>query len=178
MSPAMRQAVRLKVRTLYIDHRAWLRSWLRWKVGCIETAEDLSQDVFMRLLGRPDVVQIRRPRAYLGNIARGLVIDHWRRRDVEQAWYDIQVSLPVQVQPSTEERLEIIQIIMAIDRLLEELKPRTRTAFLLARVEGMTCPGIARRLGVSLSTIERDISCALRHCHRVLFNDGKGVGHE
>ncbi len=175
MSPAMRQAVHLKIRTLYIDHRTWLRGWLRWKVGCIETAEDLSQDVFMRLLGRPDVVQIRRPRAYLCNIARGLVIDNWRRRDVEQAWYDIQVSLPDQVQPSTEQRLEIIETLVAVDRLLEELKPRMRTAFLLARVEGMTCPCIARHLGVSLSTIERDIACALRHCHRALFNGG-GLG--
>ena len=47
------------------------RDWLKWKLGNKETAEDLSQDVFMRILGRPDVVSVRRPRAYLGRIARG-----------------------------------------------------------------------------------------------------------
>ena len=104
MAPVMRQAIHLKVKTLYISHLSWLQGWLHWKVGSRETAEDLSQDVFMRLLGRPDVVGIQRPRAYLGKIARGLVIDHWRRKDVEKAWLDIQAALPEPSQSSPEQR--------------------------------------------------------------------------
>jgi len=169
MSSVMRQAIHLKVKTLYISHRSWLQGWLHWKVGSRETAEDLSQDVFMRLLGRPDVVKIQRPRAYLGNIARGLVIDHWRRRDVERAWLDIQAALPGQALPSPEQRLEIVEVLVAVDRLLEELPLRRRRAFLMARVQGMPCPAIARHLGVSLATVERDIAGALRHCYRAAF---------
>ncbi len=169
MSPAIEQAIRLKIHTLYIDHRCWLHNWLRRRVGCMETAADLSQDVFLRLLGRPDIIHVRRPQAYLGRIARGLLIDHWRRRDVEQAWFEIQAALPGQVQSSPEERFEIIETLMAVDRLLSELKPRMRAAFLSARLEGMTCPDIARRLGVSRATVERDIAGALRHCHRAIF---------
>ena len=60
----------------------------------------------MRLLDRPEVVKIRRSRAYLGRIARGLVIDHWRRRDIEDSWKKIQAVAPEQAQPSHEKRLE------------------------------------------------------------------------
>lgn len=176
MSPAMEQAIRVKVRDLYTDHLSWLLNWLRRRVGCMETAADLSQDVFTRLLLRQDVVHVRRPRAYLGSIARGLVIDHWRRRDVEQAWRDIQATLPKEMQPSPEERYEIIETLTAVDRILAELKPRMRTAFLLARLEGMTCPRIAERLGVSLATVERDIAGALRRCHRAAFGEDGGIG--
>jgi RNA polymerase sigma-70 factor (ECF subfamily) len=175
MSPTVEHAIRLKVRDLYADHLIWLRDWLQRRVGCLETAADLSQDVFARLLLREDVIRVRSPRAYIGSIARGLVIDHWRRRDVEQAWREIQATLPKEMQPSPEERYEIIEILTAVDRILTQLKPRMRTAFLLARLEGMTCPRIAEHLGVSLATVERDIASALRHCHQAAFGGGEGV---
>lgn len=155
-----------------MDHKTWLQGWLGLKLGCIETAEDLSQDVFMRLLGRSEIVAVRRPRAYLGRIARGLVIDHWRRRDIEDAWQKRQAQVPKQAHPSPEERLEVVEALVAIDRILGGLKPRMRTAFLMARVEGVTCPCIARQLGVSKATVERDIATALRHCHRALIHQG------
>jgi DNA-directed RNA polymerase specialized sigma24 family protein len=40
------------VGALYRDHRGWLLGWLRRNVACAERAEDLSQDTFVRLLGR------------------------------------------------------------------------------------------------------------------------------
>ena len=53
--------------------------------------------------------------------------------------------------------------------MLDALKPKVRTAFLWAQLEGLTCPQIAGRLGVSLSTAERYVSTALRHCYTVRF---------
>jgi len=166
MPQTLRQTLRSKVQSLYIDHNPWLLGWLKWRLDSAETAEDLCQDVFMRLLGRSDIINVRRPRAYLGRIAKGLLIDHWRRRDIEEAWQQIQAAIPEQHLPSPEQRLEVVETLLQIDRLLRELKPRMRTAFLLARVEGMTCPAIAKHLGVSQATVERDIAEALRHCYR------------
>ena len=37
---------------MYRDHRGWLLAWLRRNVACPQRAEDLSQDTFVRLLGR------------------------------------------------------------------------------------------------------------------------------
>jgi len=60
--------------------------------------------------------------------------------------------------------------LIRIDTLLGELKPPIRKAFLWARLDGLTCPQIAERLGVSLATAERYIAAALRQCYDQRFN--------
>ena len=61
------------VGALYRDHRGWLLAWLRRNVACPQRAEDLSQDTFVRLLGRADLKAPREPRAFLAAIAKGLL---------------------------------------------------------------------------------------------------------
>jgi len=53
--------------------------------------------------------------------------------------------------------------------MLSLLKPRVRQAFLLARLDGLTCAQIAEKLGVSRATIERDLATALQHCYRLRY---------
>jgi DNA-directed RNA polymerase specialized sigma24 family protein len=78
-------ALQQEVHALYSDHHRWLQGWLRHKLGNAFDAADIAQDVFLRVLTRQQPVQAREPRAYLSTIARGLVIDHWRRRELELA---------------------------------------------------------------------------------------------
>ena len=46
-----------------------------------------------------------------------------------------------------------------------------REAFLLAQLDGLTCPQIAQRLGVSKATVERDLAKALHACYRLRYAD-------
>ncbi|PLQ00475.1 sigma-70 family RNA polymerase sigma factor [Cupriavidus pauculus] len=156
------------VDALYSRHHDWLQGWLLRKIGNVYDAADLAQDVFVRLLHRK-VVEIREPRTYLGTIANGLVIDFWRRRELEQAWLETLAHLPEALAPSPESRLHFLQTLMEIDRMLDTLKPRVRTAFLLAQLDGLTCPQIAERIGMSLATVERYIGQALRQCYELRF---------
>jgi len=167
--PPPSDAVCHQTRTLYEDHRGWLRSLLYRRLGCMETAMDLMQDVFVRLLGRPLPPVIHEPRAYLARIAHGLLVDHRRRRVLEQAWLESLAAMPEATVPSPEAQAEIVEALARIDALLEGLKPRARRVLLLSRLEGLSHPAIARRLGVSLSTVEKDMAVALRHCYRILL---------
>ena len=72
------------VGALYRDHRGWLLAWLRRNVACPQRAEDLSQDTFVRLLGRTELQAPREPRAFLAAIAKGLLFDYFRRAALEQ----------------------------------------------------------------------------------------------
>jgi len=158
-----------EVRTLYQDHHGWLSAWLRYKLGNAFDAADLAQDVFMRLLTRQEPVAAREPKAFLSTIARRLVVDHWRRRELEQAWQETLSSLPESEVPSPESRALVLEALVEIDAVLDGFKPAVRTAFLLAQLEGLTCPRIAEQLGVSLATVERYIAKALRACYAVRF---------
>lgn len=157
------------VHDLYVSHHGWLCGWLRGRVGDAHDTADLAQDVFTRLLSRTPLPVLNQPRAYLSTVARGLVVDHWRRRTLEQAWLDTLAALPEVTEPSPESRLVFLQTLVEIDRLLDQLRPPERSAFLLAQLDGLTCPQIAQRLGLSLATVERYIAKALRCCYAARY---------
>lgn len=155
--------------SLYRDHHSWLRGWIARRVACRETAGDLSQDVFVRLLVRSDATVMQDPRAYLARMAHGLVIDRYRRQRVEKACLEALASLPEDVMPSAEDQLVIIEALTRIDALLDKLHPRTRQIFLMSRLEGMGYDEIAVQLNVSRSTVQKDLALALRHCYQVMM---------
>jgi RNA polymerase sigma-70 factor (ECF subfamily) len=155
--------------SLYRDHHSWLRSWLNRRIGCRESAGDLSHDVFVRLLGRSDATQIQDPRAYLARMAHGLVIDRYRRQRVEAACLEALASLPESLMPSAEDQLLMVEALARMDALLDKLKPRTRQIFLMSRLEGLGYDDIAGQLGVSRSTVQKELAHALRHCYQVLM---------
>jgi RNA polymerase sigma-70 factor (ECF subfamily) len=154
---------------LYRTHHSWLQGWLSRRVGCRENAADLAQDTFVRLLKSRQSTHLREPRAYLSSIARGLMIDQYRRRELERAYLESVQLLPEQHVPSAESRLLILDALERIDRMLDKLKPRVRQAFLFAQLDGLTCAQIAENLGVSRATVERDLAQALQHCYRLRY---------
>ncbi|MQU63787.1 sigma-70 family RNA polymerase sigma factor [Pseudomonas sp. FSL R10-1350] len=153
------------VRNLYSDHHHWLVNWLRRRLRNAENADDMAQDTFLYVLGKPEqVAQLREPRAWLSSIAKGLIIDRYRRQQVEQAYLQALAHVPEQDMPSPEERLILLETLTRIDALLDGLKPNVRTAFLLSRLEGLGYQAIAERLEVSVSSVEKYMATAIRHC--------------
>ncbi|WP_313517340.1 sigma-70 family RNA polymerase sigma factor [Pseudomonas sp.] len=146
--------------------------WLSRRIGCRENPAVLAEDTFVRLLESRQFSPLREPRAYLSSIARGLMIDQYRRRELERAYLESVAVLPQQEVPSEETRRLILDSLERIDRMLDLLKPRFLQAFLLAQLDGLTCPQIAQRLGVSRATLERDLAKALQQCYRVRYVEG------
>lgn len=163
------QPFSLTVKTLYGDHHGWLQGWLRRKLGNASDAADLAHDTFLRLMvARSLPRQLGdEPRALLTHIAKGLVIDHWRRQAVETAYLEAIAHLPEPAAPSPETRLLIIEALTRIDAMLTSLPPRTRQVFLLAQLEGMTLHQIAEHLQMPLITVRRYIHKALVACMAV-----------
>lgn len=154
---------------LYGAHHGWLQGWLRRSVGCSQQAADLAQDTFVRLLVRNKPVSDQAPRALLVRIARGLVIDQWRRNALERAYLEALAQLPEASHPSPEVRHEALQCLERIAQLLDGLKPKVSEAFLLYQLGGLNHAQVAEQLGVSSRTVERHVASALLHCYRACF---------
>lgn len=150
---------------LYREHRGWLFAWLRRNLHCPQRAEDLSQDTFVRLLTRSENQSLREPRALLTTIARGLLIDHFRRSALERAYLDELALLPEQEQPGPEQQALTLAALQEIERLLADLSNNARAAFLYNRLDGMGHAEIAERLGVSVSRVRQYLAQALRQCY-------------
>ncbi|WP_150579305.1 RNA polymerase sigma factor [Pseudomonas fluorescens] len=159
------------VGALYRDHRSWLLSWLRRNVACAQRAEDLSQDTFVRLLGRDELKEPREPRAFLVAIAKGLLFDHFRRAALEQAYLTELMLIPAGEQPSVEEQQLILEDLKNIDRLLGTLSSKARAAFLYNRLDGLGHAEIAQRLGVSVPRVRQYLAQGIRQCYVALYGE-------
>lgn len=160
------------VHRLYIDHQGWLNGWLRRQLGCSQKAADLAQDTFVRVLTKDlGLETIREPRAYLHTIARGLLINHWRRRQIEQAYLEAIALQPEAVAPSPEDQALVVETLMQVEAMLARLPEKVRRAFLLSQLHGMTYAAIAIKLGVSERMIKKYMAQAMLHCLTLIEDD-------
>lgn len=150
---------------LYRDHRPWLFRWLRGKLDNPFRAEDLTQDVFVRVIAGRKQVRAEQARPFLRTIAQGLLIDHYRRAGLEQAYLDYLAALPQPHQPSAETRAIVLQQIAMLDQMLVDLPDNVRQAFVMAQIDGLSYNEIAERLGVSLSSVQQYMTRALMACY-------------
>lgn len=151
--------------TLYADHHGWLQSWLRRRLGNAFDAADLANDAFVRLLTKPrHFDSFDGARAYLSTMARGLCVDLWRRREVEQAWLDALAARPEAMEPSAEHRVAVLQALYEIDAMLARLPAKAAQAFVMAMALEMTDQEVARELGVSDRMVRKYLAQAMLHC--------------
>jgi RNA polymerase sigma factor (sigma-70 family) len=150
------------LRQLSERYRQPLTAYFRRRVGSANEAEDLSQEVFLRLVRRPDVERIDNPEAFLFRIAVNLLRDRSRRgktrdgrlADATQAADGVEDLSPERVFDARQ-HLEVVLDVLA------QLDERTRDAFILHRLEGMKHAQIAELYGVSVSSVEKYIIKAL-----------------
>ena len=71
---------------LYAEHHGWLRGWLRGRLGNAFDAADLAHDTYLRILSSGRMPEPQQSRQHLAQIAKGLVIDLYRRRQIEAAY--------------------------------------------------------------------------------------------
>ncbi|WP_218673561.1 sigma-70 family RNA polymerase sigma factor [Pseudomonas sp. ABC1] len=158
------------VETLYGDHHAWLQGWLLRRLGNTADAADLAQDAFLRLLCKPAPRGFSTPleaRAYLRCMAKGMCINLWHRREIEQAWLDTLAARPEAFAPSAERQAMVIEALHEIGRMLLDLPPKAARAFLLAEACQMTDREVAQALGVSDRMVRKYIAQAMLACMRL-----------
>jgi RNA polymerase sigma-70 factor (ECF subfamily) len=154
---------------LYRDHHGWLAGWLRRRLGCAHDAADLSHDTYERLLNSGRLPEAGQARAFLTQIAKGLVVDHQRHAALERAYLAYLAAIPEAYAPSPEAQAEQLQSLAELDRLLDGLPPKARSAFLLSQLDGLTYPEIAERLGVSLSSVQQYMVRAMSACYAAFY---------
>jgi len=142
--------------SLYRDHHHWLHNLLRSRSGCSETAADLAQDTFVRLLSRDQDPQgLTHPRAYLQRIARGLLANHWRRRDIERAYLEALRQQPEALAASPEQHHLVMETLHEVDAFLATLPEKARRVFLMSRLDRLRYAEIGERLGISERMVKK-----------------------
>ncbi len=165
IQPLGREADYAAVEALSREFRPALLRYFERRGVPANDAEDAAQDVFARLSRREGVAAFEGLEGYLFETAATVAIDYHRRAGVRRAGahdaYDDAIHAPEDFSP---ERLysgrEELAVLLTG---LRELPERTRSVFLLARLERMKQAEIARRLNVSISGVEKHLARAIAH---------------
>jgi RNA polymerase sigma-70 factor (ECF subfamily) len=152
------------IEAVFLAHRDKLIRFLLAR-GAGEAAEDLVQEVWLKVSGRMDG-PIGNPMAYLFRAADTLMIDRYRaRRQAEKrdhAWSEDQRDGDASVEPSPERVVAARQEAEQVEMTLTALGPRAAGIFRRARIDGVPQRQIAAELGISVSTVESDLRMACR----------------
>ncbi|HEX5220850.1 MAG TPA: RNA polymerase sigma factor SigZ [Verrucomicrobiae bacterium] len=123
-----------------------LGQFIRSRVADPATAEDILQDVFVKiqkqLSGLQDPAKLE---GWIYLIARNAIIDHYRTR---KETVEVPESLPVE--PAANDG-EIEELKASFRRMIYSLPEPYREAIVLTELEGLTQQELATRLGISLS---------------------------
>jgi RNA polymerase sigma-70 factor (ECF subfamily) len=160
----------------FIEHRMQLRSAAQKILGSRDLAEEVTQAAYLRVMEIASTVPIRHPESYCFQVVRNLAIDCRRRRQLEShVFSEEQGTEQVPCGQRTPEQIAIDQQHLSIiHKVLANLPARTREAFNLYRLNGLTQRDIASRLGVSATLVNfmiRDATDALRQCRHLLGNE-------
>nr|WP_237486660.1 sigma-70 family RNA polymerase sigma factor [Pelagerythrobacter marinus] len=162
---------------LFRSYRLPLRAFFARRLDSLEEVDDHVQEVFCRLCTLEEGKRPENPQAYVFQVAANLLRDRARRamtRDAFTRQYALDNKDQVE-ELSPDRVLQGKQAVRALRAALEELPERTRTVFLLHRFEGYKYREIARRLGISASSVEKHMMSAIRH---VVERMGKTDGHD
>lgn len=159
MSSVDRERARWFLRNI-LPHEPVLRGWLSRSTLSGIDPSDIIQEAYTILAELETVDTIRHPRAYLFQVARSVIARHVRRArivpihavdDLEQLDHSDGGASPEQYAVDRDELRQLARAIAA-------MPAKTREAFVLRRVEGLSQREIAARMRITENTVETHIS--------------------
>jgi RNA polymerase sigma-70 factor (ECF subfamily) len=148
-----------------------LKRRLTRRFGSSDIAVEALHETWIRLEHLGEIAPVRRPESYLYRIATNLAVDRHR---ANVRWSD-QASLEALLRSDDDqldpERIVLMQSeLAAFERVLREVPERRRAIFLAALIDELPYREIASRFGISLRSVEREMSLAFEHCGRRIDN--------
>ena len=159
---------------LYLAHRHALVDYAAPIVGCRAKAEDVVQDAWLRFSqGADSTSLLTQPVGYLYRIVRNLAFDLNRRVSLENrhTTRDDAPDEHMSSAPSPEQQALHLDELRKLQHALTRLPERTRQAFILHRLQGMTFQQIGTQLGISVSLAHQLVRDALTYCAEQMSDD-------
>jgi len=148
---------------LYRTTVAPLRRYLARLLGDSNEAQDIAHDAYLRIYHSTVERPAEKPEALLFTTARRLAINRLKRRSIAPVTRDgAEPEFAASPAPSVEQEVMARQELKQLEEAIAALPEGCRTVLLLRKVELLSHREIADRLGIAISTIEKQHARALR----------------
>jgi len=155
---------------IYLERRANLVRFFAARTGSRLLAEDLAQELYVKIATRDPAVTAENPVALIYRIATNVMLDRargearatardaaWRRvAHATAGGEDVADETPADEAVASRQRLR--QLVEAV----AELPPQMQRAFRLHKLEGRSQSDTAQVMGLSVKSVEKHISAALK----------------
>lgn len=160
---------------IFAETRGELVRFLTARTGSAGDAEDIVQDVWLRIQGA-DTGPVANGRAYLYRVAQNLVLDRVRERRRrarrENDWADSQADIrggeAADLRPDAMAQIIEREDAAAFAAAIAALPEGAGRAFRLHKLDGLSHAEVAAQLGISRSGVEKHIAVAMAHLRRAL----------
>ena len=144
--------------------------FLSARLGQAAIAEDIYQDMFVRLNTAQLPDEIGSPRAFLYRTAFNLANDHRRalsrRVARDGAWLDVATQSSggeaISDHPDVDQAIDARREMQLMLAALDDLSPKCREVFTLHRLRGLSHRQVAENLGITTKTVEKHMTAALK----------------
>ncbi|HEX8469309.1 MAG TPA: sigma-70 family RNA polymerase sigma factor [Allosphingosinicella sp.] len=145
--------------------RQSLARFFRRRVPDQAEVDDLVQEVFTRVVARDSSNPVEHLGGYVFQTAASVLADRARRRFARHAEDHVEFDPDQHAERDldAERLLSGREDLRAATAALLSLPERTRTIFVLHRLEGLGYREIGGRLGISVSAVEKHMARAVRH---------------
>ena len=127
-----------------------------------QDAEELTQDIFLKIWkNRASINLSQSIDGYIFKIAKNTLIDFYRKKKATNLSIEkIQINSYQDIDPASQ--LHQKELAHLLTQAIENLPQKRKNIFLLSREEGLTYNQIANKLGISVKTVETQISLSLK----------------
>ena len=146
-------------KSLFDQYYQGLKSFIYYKIGDIDAAEDIVQEVFIKLWDRRDQIEMKTVKSFIFTIANNMAINHLKHQKI--VFNFARNDQRKKTSESPEYELELKEFKERLENILAEMPENARVVFLMNRIEKLTYNEIAERLGLSVKAIEKRMSNAL-----------------
>ncbi|HKQ15281.1 MAG TPA: sigma-70 family RNA polymerase sigma factor [Steroidobacteraceae bacterium] len=153
-----------RISRLFSEHNESLIQFLATRLRSVQEAKEVAQEAYVRLLSLEDSGAVSFLRAFLFKTAANLAVDRIRSRNRQRQALDAGLCDESREAPTPDREAATAQEMEIVRRLIGELPPKCRRAFLLHRVQGAEFSEIAKEMGLSERMVRHYVLRAVLYC--------------
>ncbi|MDR0422588.1 MAG: RNA polymerase sigma-70 factor [Proteiniphilum sp.] len=158
---------------LFIRYFPKVRSFARILLKSEQDAEDVAQDIFVKLWEQPEIWEKNFVRNYLYTMVKNHIFNRIKRKNIESGYIHSQIDtlspgdLAEFRDPLDEMYLDEMRLLLKL--ALERMPEKRRKVFEMSRFQHLSNSEIAVRLNLSVRTVEQHIYLALRELKKLFL---------
>ena len=154
----------------FLANQVSLRGFISRFMITAHEIDDVSQETFLRAYKAEMTTAVDQPKAYLFRTAKNLMLNEFgkKARKVTDYIEDVGSFDGLQDSESLEDNVMAQQRLGIYCEAMASLPEQCRRVMLMKKVYGLPTKEVARRLGISISTVEKHMTKGLKDCNAVL----------